>query len=297
MELRHCRYFLAAHEAGNFTKAAMRLGISQPSLSQQIAQLEELLNVKLFDRIGRKIRLTSAGNILVPHARALLQAVEVAKSEVANSTTLAGGRLSIAYIPSLEHIVSASITEFMKRFPGIKIELRQRTGREIDRLILAGETDIGIAVRRVSPPEIVANVLYKEPYVLAFRQGHPLAKKKLTKLSAIGKTPFAIFCFGSFSRDMTDSYLSRIRFSPNICLEAESLDNLLSVVTKTDVCAVLPTNAVLRRDDVAHHRLINPSPTRSVATLTHQRGTRSPAAREFLTILHDLVGNEAGAAT
>lgn len=284
MELRHCRYFLAVIEAGTITRAAAELGMSQPSLSQQIRQLEENLGTRLFDR-GRKTELTPAGETFVPHARRLLEAAADAKREIAGGQTLGGGRLNIAFIPSLERLVSAAVTDFTRRFPRITVHLRQHMGRSIDRLILAGEIDLGLAVKRVSPPEISTSVLYREPYVLAFRKEHELAGMACPRLSMIGDTPFAIFSFGSFSRDTTDSYLSSLKFLPNIQLESDSLENLLNVVETTDLCAMLPLDAVARRPALGFHDLTKPRTTRSVALLHHRRRPPTPAAREFMKMV------------
>ena len=284
MELRQCKYFLAVIDAGTITRAASELGISQPSLSQQIRQLEEQLGATLFDR-GRKTQLTAAGKILLPHARLLVDAAANAQREVAGSQSLSGGKLNIAFIPSLERLVTSATCEFTSRFPDIVVNLREQMGRSIDRLLLGGDIDLGLAVRRSSPPEINATVLYREPYVLAFRKGHDLQHSKLSRLNSIGDTPFAVFCFGSYSRDTTDSYLSRLRFLPNIRLESESLENLLNIVAATDMCAVLPKIAVSRRADLGFHDLTNPRPTRSVALISHNRRVASPATREFIKLI------------
>lgn len=284
MELRHCRYFLAVIEAGTITRAAAELGMSQPSLSQQIRQLEEDLGTRLFDR-GRKTELTSAGESFVPHARRLLEAAADAQREVAGGQTLNGGRLNVAFIPSLERLVSEVVTQFTRRFPRITVHLRQHTGRSIDRLLLAGDIDLGLAIKRVSPPQISAAVLYREPYVLAFRKEHDLAGMACPRLSMIGDTPFAIFSFGSFSRDTTDSYLSSLKFLPNIQLESDSLENLLNVVETTDICAMLPHDAVARRPALDFHDLSKPRLSRSVALLHHRRRPPTPAAREFMKLV------------
>jgi len=284
MELRHCRYFLAVIEAGTITRAAAELGMSQPSLSQQIRQLEEILGSKLFDR-GRQTQLTAVGEMLVPHARHLVEAAARAQQEIAGGMTLDRGKLSIAFIPSVERLVSAAVSEFTQKFPRITINLRQHMGRAIDQLLLAGEIDLGLAVKRVSPPEINTTVLYREPYVLAFRKGHALEAEKCTRLNTIGDTPMAVFSFGSFSRDTTDSYFSRLKFLPNIRLESESLESLLNIVATTDLCAVLPRNAITRRPDLRFHDLVNPRPTRSVVLLSHSRRNASPALREFTKLI------------
>ena len=110
----------------------------------------------------------------------------------------------------------------------------------------------------------------------------------------IGDTPFAVFSFGSYARDTTDSYLSRLKFLPNIRLESESLENLLNIVSTTDMCAILPKNAVARRADLSFHELANPRPTRSVAVISHNRRVASPAAREFIKMIRKCAKGENG---
>jgi len=212
MELRHCNYFLALNEEGSFTRAAAKLGISQPSLSQQMRQLEKILGVQLFDRMGRTIRLTAAGEVFIPYAQNLLKISEHARNEVNGVQGLSAGRLRIACIPSLERFVCSAVAKFVNKYPRMKIQVHQRHGRKIDEMILAGDVDLALAVRRNSPPDINIIPLYREHYVVTYREDHPLRQTEISKLSGIGSTPFAMFCFGSYSRDATDAYLRPISF-------------------------------------------------------------------------------------
>ena len=285
MEIRHCRYFLAVLEAGNITKAAARLGMSQPSLSQHIAYVEKRLDAKLFDRTKNGIKLTPAGEIFLPHARGLVEAIEQSRVAVARGQRLLNGRVRIAVVSSLMCTLAPVVASFLELYPGISIEVLERPRREIDKLILAGEIEVGFGAKRVSPPEINANLLYKESYVLAFHKDHRFAREKIDKLNAIGSIPFGALAFGTFARDELDRYLSQIRFSPNICFESELLSCILEVIAASEMCAVLPRQAVVNRSDLAHHELSKPKLIRNVAILTHRSSSSSSATTQFIELL------------
>ncbi len=297
LELRHCRYFLAVYEAGSVTKAAHELRIAQPSLSQQIKKLETMLGTELFIRSNKQFVLTPAGDAFLPHARGLVKAAENAVLEVAGVLEFGSASLRIAFIPSMASFVAVAAAKFAEAFPEVRISLMQEEAREIDRRLLANEIDIGIAAKRVSPPEINCVDICEEPYVLAYREGHALADKKLSRLDGIGDTPFAMFCYGSFARDTMDSYLSRIHFSPRAAMEVNCLECLLDIVATTNVCAMLPRAAASRHPNIAMAELKNPTASRVLTILTRDVTLETPTETAFTKLLREEVlsamsGNE-----
>src|SRR5262249_19029546 len=113
MELRHLRYFLAVAESAHFTKAAQRLHVTQPKLSHQIRQLEGQLNLPLFDRVGRRVKLTSAGELLLPHARRVLRELEEAQTALGELHGLKRGELKVGIVQTVNACV---IPEIVGRF-------------------------------------------------------------------------------------------------------------------------------------------------------------------------------------
>lgn len=292
MEIRHCRYFLAVVAAGNFTEAAARQNVSQPTLSQQIKQLEEQLGAQLFVRGGRMIQLTEAGETLLPHARLLLQTVEAAELEVAGTRTLGGGHLRVAYVPSQEQMVAQAIAQFIELHPKVRLNMRLEVSSVIEDLVLTLEADLGISAGRQPPPELHAVHLARDQFVLAFRRDHPLEQQGFDHLSEIGDVPFAIYSPANISRAYSDAYLREIGFRPNVMMEASSLVTLLSIVSTTNACALLPRRAVIHHSGIRYCVLKNPPLPHLVSILSRKRQSLSPPARVFTKLLQDAVRND-----
>src|SRR5947209_6812270 len=122
MELHQLRYFVAVARAGNFSRAAERCHVSQPSLSQQIGKLEGGLKQRLFDRLGRRVSLTEAGRLLLDRAEAILAAVDDAERRMRDGTNLEGARLAIGAIPTVApYLLPPVLKRFLRRHPGVDL--------------------------------------------------------------------------------------------------------------------------------------------------------------------------------
>lgn len=179
MELRHLRYFLTVAQTLNFTKAAERLHIAQPPLSRQIRELEEELGIELFKRIGRRIFLTSAGQVFADRARNILAATDAA---VVDSQRAARGEIGHIAVGFFEHIaytlLPPLLREYQQRFPAVTVELRWFTSAEQPNALMRGDVDL--AFMRSIPPEADLNaaLILQEPFYVAIAKDHPLATKR-----------------------------------------------------------------------------------------------------------------------
>jgi LysR family cyn operon transcriptional activator len=146
MELRHIRYLLAVADHGNFTRAAQSLHISQPTLSQQIKQLERVLGVVLLDRSGRTVRLTDAGQAYARYARLALRDLEAGERAVHDVQDLSRGHLRVATTPTFTaYLIGPLVHRFRSEHPGISLTLRETTQDAIEADLLADRLDLGIA--------------------------------------------------------------------------------------------------------------------------------------------------------
>src|SRR5689334_22034618 len=146
MELRHVRYLLAVAEHGNFTRAAEALHISQPTLSQQIRQLERALGVQLLDRSGRAVRLTDAGEAFAGHARLALRDLDAGERAVHDVRDLTRGHLRVAMTPSLTaYLIGPLVHRFRTAYPGITLTVAETTQDRIEADLLADRLDVGLA--------------------------------------------------------------------------------------------------------------------------------------------------------
>src|SRR5437868_5755769 len=141
MELHQLRYFVAVAETGSFTRAAEREGVTQPTLSEQIIRMEGQIGRRLFDRLGRKVVLTEAGQELLGRAQAILAAVAEAERAVKDSAE--GGQLRVGAIPTIApFLLPSTVTRFRKQHPGVRLQLKEDLTERLLADLLAGELDL-----------------------------------------------------------------------------------------------------------------------------------------------------------
>ena len=193
MEFRHLRYFVAVAEEGSFTRAAARLHMAQPPLSTQIRRLEALLGVELFDRSRRAIRLTAAGQALLPEARRLLAERERALAVVRRAGAGEVGRLDIGFIPSASNSALPPILRaFGRRYPDVELALRELSPD----LLIAGLHERRILERAPDEhdvvPALVQRIVAREPLIAALPSGHPLAARAALAVEDLAAEPFVL---------------------------------------------------------------------------------------------------------
>jgi len=255
MELRHVRYFVAFAEEMHFGKAARRLGISQPPLSQQIQSLEHEAGVRLFERSRRHVALTKEGEIFLSEAYGLIRQYERVCKVLKRARTGEVGQLHLAAIGSAFYdVLPPILRRFQRDHSDIGITLRECRTSEAESLLLAGDVDFAfVRLDLVSPP-LEMRPLQRETVMVALPKGHRLAKSKSLSLKAIGKEPFVTFA-RSVSPKFYDSVLaafSNAGISPNVVHECNSLHSKLGFVACGLGVALVPktVQAVAMKDVV-----------------------------------------------
>src|SRR5690349_15265899 len=146
IELRHLRYFLAVAEWGHFTRAAGKLHVTQPTLSHQIKQLEEQLNQPLFDRFGRRVKLTAAGEVLLPYARRVLRELDAAQSALGELHGLKRGELKVGIVQTVNAcVIPQIVAQFSAAHTGIKVACSELAVEDIEAALENGRLDLGIS--------------------------------------------------------------------------------------------------------------------------------------------------------
>src|SRR5262245_1090062 len=175
IELRHLRYFLAVAEAVHFTRAAAKLHVTQPTLSHQIRQLEGQLNLPLFDRIGRRIKLTAAGELLLPHARRVLRELEAAQTALSELQGLKGGQLRVCIMQTVNAcVIPEIVSRFSAAHPGIRVTCSDMAVDDIESGLESGKLDLGISFIPATRTPLEGERLFSEELVLVARPAHPL---------------------------------------------------------------------------------------------------------------------------
>ncbi len=281
MELRHLRYFLAIVSAKSFTRAADQLGIAQPTLSQQIRQLEEIAGAPLFDRLGRRVALTSTGEALVPHAQDTLRAADAAVQSFNESTDLLSGQMSLASFPSLSPFMLPAMVAFFNRYPKIHINHQELTTFDLYKAIQNGEVELGFGVNSAIPNGITARDLFKENLVLAFSAANPLSKQTVVSGRDLNRLPFVEFGYERLTHNSINKFFERNSVTPQYCMKAPSISALLQVISQTEMVGLVPESySTMQYDNVSFQKLDRP-PSRNIAMLHLAKATASAASREF----------------
>lgn len=285
-ELRHLRYLLAVVEHANFTRAAEALHISQPTLSQQVKQLERTVGVQLLDRTGRTVRLTDAGEAYVHYARRALRDLAAAERAVLDVSDLSRGHLRLAVTPTFTaYLVGPLVAELHAHHPGITLDIKEMPQDRIEAGLLADELDLGIAFQGAHLPGITAAPLYAETLslVVAGHPGVPAPPQPLPVADLSGRQ-LALLSDDFATRGHIDVYFTAHKVQPRIAVEANSIQALTEIVRRTELATVLP-------DAITHgHALLTPVPldpalpARTVTLLQRESAYRSAAARAFTVL-------------
>ncbi|MER7466128.1 transcriptional regulator CynR [Streptomyces sp. NPDC097981] len=292
LELRHLRYLLAVAEHGSFTRAAEELHISQPTLSQQIRQLERTVDAQLLDRTGRAVRLTDAGTAFVPYARRALQDLAAAERAVVDVADLSRGSLRLAMTPTFTaYLLGPLAAEIHARHPGIRLNVKEMTQGGLESALLADDVDLGIAFHGSHLPGIAATGLFTETLGLVVGPAHPHSgRTEPLPVSELAPLPLALLGSGFATRAHIDAYLHQYRVEPPIAVEADSISALTEIVRRTGLATVLP-DALTHGHTGLHPVPLAPAlPARTVVLLRRESAYESAASRAFAALARQWAG-------
>src|SRR6202522_1357069 len=243
MELSQLRYVLAVAEAGNFTRAATRSGIAQPSLSQQIIKLERELGHKLFHRLGRKAVLTEAGTAFVERARRILFEVEDATKELGDSPSFER-KITVGAIPTVApYLLPQLITLCHERFPNLQVNIREDFKTTLIRELREGELDLAIAPLPVADPMIQSETLWSEVLQLAVAKNHPLASKPKVTGADLAAETFILLGSSSSLADQVKRFCGEHHFEPRIGSRCAQVATVKALVGIGAGISILPIGA------------------------------------------------------
>lgn len=289
MNIRYIKYFVAVAENEGFTRAANALYISQPALSQQIKLLEESLGTQLFDRSGRNVRLTDAGEVYLQYVRSAFQKLEEGTRAIHDVENLSRGSLRIAFTPTFtNYLIGPLIAEFYNRYPKINIQVQETSQEKIEKLLLNNDLDIGVAFDDVQSPEIQTMPLLKENLGLVMVRHHPLVQQKTLTLNDLNHEKLILLSEKFATRKQINYYFQENGLQPSIQIEANSISAILEIIRRTSLITILPAEISNQSHDLHSIPLI-PKEIQRTAVLIHRKGGRlSAATRAFIKIAEEL---------
>ena len=249
MELRHLRYFLAVAEAGSFSRAADRLGISQPTLSQQMRDLEAGLRVSLFQRRGKRILLTSAGLIFQEHARAILRQLESFLQELSSEPQQLRGALHLGVVPILNvPLVPHLLGLFAAKHPGISIIVDEISSTEIETALEEGRMDVGLGFVTRYSPNLRYERLCTDEFALVVSEEHAWSKRRRVPFAELHQQRLLQLTDSFVMRHMTDEICRKHQVRPRTVAEISSIETLLRSLATLRAAALMPKIALRGRE-------------------------------------------------
>lgn len=285
MELRQLRYFIAVAEELHFRRAAARLHISQPPLSQQIARLEQELGCRLLSRTRRRVELTAAGEAFLRDARAMLDELDVAVATARRIEAGQAGLLRVNFVGSaLLSIVPGIIQRFRRGRPNVEIELRERSTLEQLRALSGGLVDVGLVRPPIDTDDVLAaEVVMRERTVAAIPSGHPLARRARISLRSLAAEPLILFPREQAPgfHDLLTGRLAATGTSPHVVQYAPEMTTIIGLVAAGIGVSPVPASVARLGLDGVTYRPLTGAPDTELLAVT-RASDDSPLVAAFV---------------
>lgn len=283
MDEQKLRYFLAVIDEGGVTRAAAKLRIAQPSLSQALRRLESELQAQLFHRLGRTLRPTAAGSALIAPARQVLRDMDTARAVVLEVSQLIGGTLDVAALATLAvDPLSALIGRFRSRHPGVTVNVTEPdSAAAVSTLVRDGTSEIGLAHLPLAAPGILTRQLGTQELLFVLPPHSPVGEEGPLAVATLADIPLVLSPPGTSTRMLLEAALSEGGVEPRVAVQISAREAIVPLVLAGAGAALLPApiaREARRRGAIV--RAADPPITRSFG-LIHREGPLSPAARAF----------------
>jgi LysR family hydrogen peroxide-inducible transcriptional activator len=288
MELHQLRYFCAVAETGSFSRAAEQSHVSQPSLSQQIMKLEDELGARLFDRLGRSVRLTDLGKTFLPRALGVLRELEAARGDVVEQKDSVSGSVVVGVIPTVApYFLPPQLTAFSRKFPQSHLTVVEEITPVLLERLRAGTIDVAILALPIRGHEFDVSALLTERLFAALPQKHKLASRRSLSLKDLRAEPFLLLRDGHCFRDTAVAACDRARLHPQIVFESGQFSSLLSMVGAGMGVSIVPEMAMERSARCRYVRIADAGASRTIGTLVLRGRSLTRAHQAFLAHLRE----------
>lgn len=307
MEFRQFKYVLKVAEERNFSSAAKKLYISQPSLSQFIQKVEEKVGAPLFDRSVSPLKLTYIGSLYLENARAIMDLQTQFEQQVDDTLNAKQGRVTIGSSPFRSaYLLAQALPHFRQKYPHIEVVLQEDNTHNLEDRVLHGLTDLSLSLMPINEVLFDYDVLFEERMLLALPPNHPIAQQwklkagdhshpPLLPLQAFKDTPFIQMNKGHKLHNMLQKLCEQAGFSPNIVLETESMTTAQALAGAGLGVALLPETLVYADhfDKEPCYCRLDSDPSRTVVVVYRKGRYLSRATRAFVQSLKEYIQQSA----
>jgi len=286
MELHQLRYFVAAAEAGSISRAAERLGVAQPSMSQQIRRLEADLDAPVFDRLGRGVALTETGRALLPRARRILAEVRDVESHLGEEVATGRVEIGVGAIPTMApYLLPGAVAALQSDLPDARITLREDLTERLVEAVIDNELDCAIVSTPIDHDRIDLEVIGREDMLVVTPADHPLAAEPTVSLRALRDLPTVtlhdIHCLGQ----QIAEFCARRRVGQRVVCRTTQVTTVLEFVRLGLGVSVVPRMAAAPIEGLRYIPFSSAPPRRDIALAWRADRTRPVAARRLADIL------------
>lgn len=294
MELRHLRYFDALAETLNFTRAAERLHVTQSTLSHQIRQLEEELGTPLFDRGGKRVRMTEAGEILRSHMTPALEKIDLGLQALRAPGDAITGRIRLGTTPSFNtQMVPQCVATLLKSYPGLQVGVEELAAGQILKRLRAGHLDMAVSYPPGEGSDLWFEPLYNEELRLVVATTHPLARRRKVRMAELHGVRMVLLWPQFLTRKLLDDCFAAASAKPVEVAQLNSIAPMIELIRQTDLAGIIPESAVGQREGLRVIPLEDPTPIRTPGMLWPKGATRSPVLKHFAEIIRRAAGEAA----
>lgn len=294
MELRQMRYFVAVAEELHFGRAAERTHVAQPALSKQVRNLERELDVELFDRSERRVKLTDAGSAFLEKAYSVLEGVGEAERAAIRAARGEVGRLSVGFTGyTLYGVLPEAVRAFGTRFPGVGLNVQEGCTRTLTEGLLKGRFDVGLLhppVAEEAEDALALEIVGSESLIAALPEDHPLSGQAEIPVAGLADDPFVV-CPRNNGPRHHDAIVAACRaagFGPRVVSESGLPQTAVGLVAAgVGVSLVWESMGNLKRPGVSYARLVGTTP-RLVTAVARRRGNPSAIVKNFVEVVKGL---------
>ncbi|MGY8923128.1 MAG: hydrogen peroxide-inducible genes activator [Flavobacteriales bacterium] len=293
MTLSQLKYTLAVAEEGNFTQAAEKCFVTQPTLSMQVQKLEEELSVKLFNRNTKPISLTTIGTKIIEQAKIIVRESKRMDDIVSMEKGIIGGDFKLGIIPTImPTLLPLFLNTFIKKFPKVNLKIEEQNTATIIEELKNGKLDAGIAASPLDDNKLIEKPLYYEPFVGYIPESHSLSKLKILKISDLEKMDVLVLEDGHCFREHVLKLCQTPNFSHSFNLKSGSFETLIHLANDGLGMTLLPylqTRNLTQKNANNLRSFESPEPAREISLIYSKSQLKLPVIESLATTIESIM--------